>query len=472
MIELPEGFKIEKVASGLNFPTSLTWDNHGRMYVAEGGGGLGPPNKQVGPIRILRVEPSGKAEEVVNLEGTGVSVAMVGMTWHEGAFYVTHRAAEDFTGAVSRVTPDGQVTRIFDGIIDSQAEHQINDIQMGPDGKMYVAVGLAGNAAVMGPDLAGHIKLSPNVHSTPCQDIVLTGRNFKSPDFRTEQEGDSVLTGAYVPFGTQTQPGQVIEGVNKCGGSILAFDPENAEATVGMHAWGFRNLIGLTWDDHGQMYATQNGFDIRGSRPVDDVADPTFRIREGEWYGHPDFSATRQPLTDERFEVADSFQAPIFVDGQFIGKDLGFVIDHEASGLDAPEPSLLAGLHEFHSSPSLLDAAPASWSSFAGQLFVAEWGDLAPVVDPTFNEKAGFRVVRVDPASQQVMPFVRNQRPGPASMQGAQGEGLEHPFDVKFGPDGAMYIVDYGVVELNPMAMFPFEQKAGTGVIWKVTRAD
>jgi hypothetical protein len=52
---------------------------------------------------------------------------------------------------------------------------------------------------------------SPNVHTTPCQDIVLTGRNFKTPDFRTEDPNDSVKTGAYVPFGEETHPGQVIE---------------------------------------------------------------------------------------------------------------------------------------------------------------------------------------------------------------------------------------------------------------------
>ncbi len=49
---------------------------------------------------------------------------------------------------------------------------------------MYLCSGPAGNAAVMGIDNAPFIMQSPDVHTTPCQDIVLTGRNYMTPDFR------------------------------------------------------------------------------------------------------------------------------------------------------------------------------------------------------------------------------------------------------------------------------------------------
>lgn len=81
-----------------------------------------------------------------------------------------------------------------------------------------------------------------------CQNIILLGKNFKTPDFRTDDPNDSVMTGAYVAFGTETTPGQVIKGVNKYGRSILKFDPNNP-ATIATHTWGFRNLIGLAWND-------------------------------------------------------------------------------------------------------------------------------------------------------------------------------------------------------------------------------
>ena len=163
------------------------------------------------------------------------------------------------------------------------------------------------------------------------------------------------------------------------------------------------------------------------------------------------------------------------VNGQPQGKALSFVIDHAASGLAVADKSLILGLHEVNSSPSMLDVAPASWGDLAGQVFVAEWGDLAPNTTPLLDMLPGYRVSRVDPASGRVEPFVRNVRSGPASMQMAMGAGLERPFDVKFGPDGAMYIVDYGVANVNmarvAMGQVPYEFPPGTGAIWKVTRA-
>jgi glucose/arabinose dehydrogenase len=472
-VQLPPGYQIEKVVGGLTYPSSMAWDDDGHLYVVESGSGLTP--QQLAPPRILRVE-SGSATEVVSLDGK-VTNAVVGIVWHKGAFYITHRSTADRTDAVSRVTLDGGVTELFHGIVDGQAEHQINDIRVGPDGRMYVTAGLAANAAVMSNELAGFIRMTPEAHSTACRDIVLTGRNFQTPDFRTPDPADSALTGAFVPYGTATTPGQVIEGREKCGGSILAFDPNNAEATLRMHAWGFRNIIGIAWDrETGEMYAANNGYDIRGSRPVQDEWDGTYRVREGTWYGVPDFSAALEPLTAPKFEPPDSLQAPVFISGEPQGRTLGFVIDHAASGLTPADPSLIAGLTPFQASPSMLDVAPAGWGDLKGDLFVADFGDLRPATNPLRTDRVGFRVARIDPITRQVEDFVRNKQPGPASEQGALGQGIERPFDAEFGPDGALYVVDYGQVIVDPsraaMGMAPYIEVPGTGAIWKVSRVE
>ncbi len=466
IIEVPDGFKIEKVVEGLTYPTSIAWDDEGNMFVAEAGGGLQP--EQLAPSRILQVT-DGQTTEVVNLSTSNIEPALVGLTWHDDAFYVTHRAS-DLTGAVSRVTKDGEVTTIIDGILDNQAEHQINGIGVGPDGMMYVAVGPAGNAGVVGPSVIPWVLASPNVHARPCQDIVLLGKNFKTADFRTEATDDSVLTGAFVPFGTETAPGQVIAGVNKCGGSILKFDPNNP-ANIVTHAWGFRNLIGFAWNDQGDMFASENGYDVRGSRPINDDMDATLRITEGTWYGVPDFSASREPLTEDKYESPDSLQAEIFIDGSSVGKDLGFLIDHQASNLTPPDQSLVLGSHEINASPCLMDVAPSGWGDLSGHVFVAEWGDLSPPTNPLrgTTPTQGFRVARIDPQSGTVASFVANNGGGPASLSNPPGSGIERPFDVKFGPDGDMYIVDYGVVEIDMSLAPPYDYKAGTGVIWKVS---
>lgn len=37
IIQLPPGYRIEKVTQELTYPTSIAWDDQGRMYVAEAG---------------------------------------------------------------------------------------------------------------------------------------------------------------------------------------------------------------------------------------------------------------------------------------------------------------------------------------------------------------------------------------------------------------------------------------------------
>lgn len=468
-IVVPEGFQVERVAEGLDFPTSVTWDDEGRMHVLEAGGEFAP--EQITPTRIVRIE-DGQITEAFDVTDH-VLPAGVGLTFHDGAFYFTHRDPSDNTGAVSRMMPDGQVTQILTGILDAASEHQVNGITPGPDGRLYLTSGMAGNAAVLGMDVAPFVEARPDVRARPCRDIVLRGHNFLGPDFRTDDEDDEVLTGAFVPFGEATEPGQQIEGVTKCGGALLAFDANDAEGTLEMVADGFRNIIGVAFDPAtGEGFIGENGPDIRGLRPVNDEFDATLRLREGHWYGWPDFSAAREPLNQDKFQSPEGEHAPVFVGDEEIGASLDFVIDHEASGLEAPDRGLVLGLHEINSSPSLLDVAPAGFSDFGGDVFVAEWGDLAPGTTPLRSDFAGFAIARVSTATGNVEAFVRNREPGPASEQAALGEGLERPFDVKFGPDGAMYIVDYGQVTTNPRGeMPPYNFFEGTGTVWRVSQA-
>lgn len=209
--------------------------------------------------------------------------------------------------------------------------------------------------------IAPWIKVIPDLHTTPCEDIVLLGKNFKTRDFRSDNPADSVMTGAFVTFGTQTTPRQIIPGAKKCGGSILSFDPDNCGKHDCHVCLGFRNLLGIGWSKSAQMFATENGYDVRGSRPVKDEYDVSLRIYKGMWYGIPDYSANREPLTEAKFDVPDSLQAEQFIEGKSIGKNLGFVIDHKASHLTPPMPAVVLGHHDFNSSPSFFGIAPDSW---------------------------------------------------------------------------------------------------------------
>jgi hypothetical protein len=96
---------------------------------------------------------------------------------------------------------------------------------------------------------------------------TLTGVNVEVPNYLEDSPG-LILTGAFVPFGTETKPGQVIKGRNKCGGSILVFDPDDAEATVKPFAWGLRNTIGIAWNKADEMFVVVNGYDNAPARPI------------------------------------------------------------------------------------------------------------------------------------------------------------------------------------------------------------
>lgn len=118
---------------------------------------------------------------------------------------------------------------------------------------------------------------------------------------------------------------------------------------------------------------------------------------------------------------------------------------------------------------------PPAWGERAGHIFVAEWGDLAPPTNPLrgANNPAGSQVVSINPATELLETFVSNTPgKGPASRFGMAGKGLDRPFDVKFGPDGAMYIVDYGVVTIDPSQAPPYAYDVNSVAIWKITKIE
>lgn len=157
-------------------------------------------------------------------------------------------------------------------------------------------------------------------------------------------------------------------------------------------AWGFRNVFGAGFGPGGELYVSQNGSDMRGLRPAEHDKDAFFRVREGEWYGWPDYTAELNPFTTmsppERMLAAGR-------------EKLEFVIDHDASGLDASARDLLVATFHHHS---------------------------------------------------ELRSSTSHRRPGSGAQEthtlhsyGSLGRALERPIEVKFGADGAMYVLDFGV---------------------------
>jgi hypothetical protein len=100
---------------------------------------------------------------------------------------------------------------------------------------------------------------------------------------------------------------------------------------------------------------------------------------------------------------------------------------------------------------------------------VAQFGDLAPFTTHTHVSPAGYKVVRVNPDTGEVHDFAVNKIVGPASKLPHQG--FERPSHCQFGPDGALYVVDWGIIKIAP-EVGGIRVQSGSGTLWRIRRTD
>lgn len=433
-ISLPGGYRLDPVVTGLTYPTSVTFDDSGNVYVGESGYSYGPA-KSDGLGRILRVEQDGSLTEIAR----GFRAPMTGMIWHRGCFYVAEGA---FPGSILRVGMDGSREVLVRGLR-SGGDHFTTDVVIGPDGMLYFGVGTFTNSAVVGFDnfLYGWLADMPKQHDVPCRNIVLRGINYKSIDpFALILEGEVriTLTGAFKPFGTPSFPGETIAGHFACNGVIYRCYPD----TTGLEiiADGFRNPFGIGFSPAGRLYAIDQGYDNRGSRPIAGSPDPMWEVIPGGWYGWPDFAAG-EPVTDPKFKPPN-FPQPQFVLAKhppLAGKPVINFIHHSASMK-----------FDFSTNPHF---------GFVGEAFVAQFGSAAPVTGRPPG-MPGFKVVRADLQTRQVNDFLVINKPGPG------GTGPARPVSAKFDPSGRnLYLVDFGILEANLSGVIPWARSGG---LWRI----
>ena len=434
-ILLPDGYRIEAVATGLTFPSGIAFDDEGRAYVTESGYSYG---EVFTTPRLLRLDAEGPVT-IVEGENNG---PWNGVAFHEGAFLIAEGGQLE-GGRILRVEGD-RMDVLVDGL-PSIGDHHTNGPAVGPDGWVYFGQGTATNSAVIGLDNAdfGWLKRFPEFHDTPCEDVTLEGRNFVTENV-LDPKRPAVSTGAYVPFGTETHRGQIIPGEIPCNGAILRVRADGGEPEL--VAWGFRNPFGLAFSPEGVLYATDNGYDNRGSRPVWGGPDVLWEVNQGTWYGWPDFAAG----------------VPIHVfDPPGKREPVTVLSEHPGS---PPHPKAVFGVH---SSSNGLDFSRSASFGFEGDVFVAQFGDMAPGVGKVLAP-VGYQVVRVDVESGVVSGFAANRGKKRAPASKAGGGGLERPVALRFTPDGsALYVVDFGVMTIDDGVIRPWPE---TGVVWRITR--
>jgi glucose/arabinose dehydrogenase len=373
------------------------------------------------------------------------------------------------------------------------------------DGFLYWSQGSATNSGVTGHDNGG----GGNQHDIACQDITLSDNVFDS--------GDGHFTSGYSNHNVQRPHAKVpafedATAHGMCTGAILR--AKISTRRVEPFSWGYRNPFGLRFapDDHalqGGLFVTENGEDERGARPTNNAPD-RLQLARMNRDGTPDHHGW-----PDRFGDLDSTQA-VFNPKGGPGDDLQPAARVIAE--DTPVRHVLAFFPQPPIGPLAIEPADVAVvgpdfapDSFAGGVvnkgaaLVAREGDFG--FSPGNGEpEEGHDIQLVnfsrrgDPLTLSLSRFAfnckaENQRHTPdggadctdpedqafaASTPARTIHGINRPLQVQFGPDGALYLVDFGAVrdfgQSDPNSKFlgptdgPLVQIPKTGVIWKITR--
>jgi len=472
LVEYPTGTSLVPLVNGLNAPTAMAIDyDNNALIVAESGMDGREPHIFGYHLRdgsYFNIYPYQRTISFYP-PGFALFAPIGGMVVHQGRILVSHRD-RDGSGIITWLDyKGGHGTVVAD--LPARGDYGVTDLAISPnDGRLYFGVGMATNSGVVGNDNwdAGWLKRYPDVHDIPYDPnstLYLLGRRFDTPNPQAGLFGsDITVTAPFQPFGVSNQT-QLFGNNPKPNGAIYSVNTDGGDLRI--EAYGIHNPRGLAFSEsgeYGRLYMTNDGMELRGTRPVKNDPDSLVRISSGVWYGCPDYSTDCRPVSDAAFQPGPEM---MMKSGY---PDLSFLIDHERSGLHAPDPKeLVAGAFPSLSGAAKFAFAPASgpFKELRGSAIVALDGDRSPFA--TSGEKLvgrqGFKVELVDLDTRQVKDFIRNTAGVPASMLDYGTVALERPIDVKIGPDGAIYILDFGQMENEDGEP---EIHSGTGRIFKL----
>jgi glucose/arabinose dehydrogenase len=415
---------LEVIFDELSFPTSLALGKDGSFYVAESGlsfDGAAPGG------RVWRLESDARRTLLID----NLRPPVNGLTLHNGRLYISEGG---HPGRISYLDLRGGSQVVILDNLPGPGNYHTNMVAFGGDGKLYFSQGAMTNTGIIGLDAydLGWLRRLPHSYDLPGYDITLSGVNIETRDPLSIDENARTQTGAFAPFGERTEPGRRIAAQLPCTASIMRCNEDGSE--LELVAWGLRNAYGLGFLPDGRLLAVDQGADDRGSRPVGNVPDMLFEVRQGGWYGWPDFVGD-VPITDPCY-LPERGAPPTFV-----------LANHDE--LPPVEKPLL--YFPPHTAAVKFDIAPERASCWPGHLFVALFGDEVPMTAPS-GPKVGRSVVRIDPSDWSLHPFTQR--------------GLLRPIDVRFSPlDTSLYILDFGNFEM--LADGAVDAKAKSGKVWR-----
>lgn len=534
-IVVPLGYKVEAFITGLNFPTDIVFVGSAtdfKALVLESGTGLpGRCNDNRAVPRVGKFSPANPFTPGVSIfdergrriagplgkptasgggfqpDGPAIGLAFENGT-AGGTLFATDsnqgvRGAPGAANNTSRIvrldTSSGAVTPVITGL--PTGDHPTEQIVV-KDGWLYWSQGSTTNAGVTGHDNGG----GGNQHEIACEDITLSENTWDS--------GDGHRTSGYSNHGV-SRPGarvRAFEGATRrgmCTGAILRAQIANPLNTIQPVAWGFRNPFGLRFSpvDHplkGELLISENGEDERGARPVNNAPDRIAIARQNA-DGSPSFHGW-----PDRFGFLDSTQSvfnPIGGGGDDLFPDVARIraenspvrpvlafpprppvaplalepADVAAVGLDFAPASFLFGVVKKHA-VLLSREGDFGFSPANGNPVLGHDVELINFVSDDPTELQQSRFAFNCPKRSQGHDPLGNPTCEVAVKQAFTAElsGINRPVTLRFGPDGAAYLVDYGAVRdpggADPASQFrnpanaPLVQIPGTGVVWRISR--
>jgi|SRR5579864_2681823 len=535
-IVVPDGFAVSVFASGLNMPTGIAFlgnKNHFQVYVLESGHGLPSRcneqgsfsggvfaannpftpdilvfdqngNKIAGPLGKPTssgggFQPAGPAVDIGFENGF-----QGGRLFATDSNQATHGGGQNSSSRI--VTVDihsGAVTPVITGL--PTGDHPTEQLAF-KGGWIYWSQGSTTNSGVVGRDNNGGL----NQPDIPCQDITLSDNVFDS--------GGGVKTSGYEPFGVQAKGATVSAFTNTqdatksrhgvCDGATLRAklnDPNNTIEPVG---WGHRNGYAIRFapDNHplpGQLLVGEDGADERGARPSNGAPE-VFSVDQQNadgtpvYHGWPDrygFLAASQAVfnpvggASDDLCVFDASNPPSFC----TPASLALILSEDVPIRDvlaSPPAPIVAplALEAADSSITGIDFVPNSFATGPVQRGAALYslegdfgfsGPNATAPAPEVGHEVKLINFGEDPLSLSFQNFARNDTGGQAFISVTNTAGFNRPTNVRFGPDGCAYVVDYGAVRdpgggpggatrFVDAADAPLVQIPGTGVIFKI----
>jgi len=501
-IVVPPGYKVSVFAAGLDTVTSITVDKDDNVWVAISGNTFGFPPTGIDKPHVKIFNKSGKLiKDNVGL-GMFKSFALneIGYCAENGRTYVG-----DYSYGIWEIDGVNGTPKLI------MNEVPIGDHALGGiichDGWLYYAVGAPTNSGYSDPDIHGWTDaidpywekrtpagIPPLPRDPPCRDITLTGLNIR------DSQGN--LTGAYLPKGTPSKPGQVIKAQMPCGGGIhrakLKPDSNYTHDDWEVYAMGFRNMSGLAFGPKGSRFenalvVSDNGMNDKGNRRVANGSEKLWVVTEkGQDAGFPDkegphfvnikrygpdtyrgnkFDPTRP---NPQLNIGDKPFIPTLPPYRFIDHSIG--VRGTPLIVANPNPNgYINPVMEWDTNNPMdgIAWAPKAYGQPGDTLFAAVFG----IIDngPESLTPMWPVIVKIEflnPTGVKWSIFAHNIDPGPNAYQKKENRGgFERTNDVEFSKDGkTMYVADYGELYVNYQMESPFYTTPKSAVVWAITK--